>query len=65
MVISNTMGQKSHELGMRTAKKEWIPKTNNVGLVGHTSQKTSSNEVWYFDSGCSRYMTRKIGSLKI
>jgi len=32
-------GHKSHESRMRTAKKEWIPKTNNVGLVGHTSEK--------------------------
>jgi len=57
-------GHKSHELGMRTAKKEWIHKGNNVGLMGHTSQKPSSNEVWYFDSGCSKHMTGKIGYIK-
>jgi len=49
---------------MRTAKKEWIPKGNNVGLMGQTSQKPSSNEVWYFDSGCSRHMTGKIGYIE-
>ena len=52
-------GHKSHELGMRTAKKEWIPKGNYVGLMAHTSQKPSSNEVWYFDNGCSRHITGK------
>ena len=35
-----------------------------MGLVGHTSQKTSSNEVWYFDSGCFRHMTGKIGCIE-
>jgi len=57
-------GHKSHESGMRTAKKEWIPKVNNVGLMDHTSQESSSNEVWYFDSGCSRHMTGKIGYIE-
>ena len=57
-------GHKSHESGMRTAKKEWIPKFNNVGLMGHISQKPSSNEVQYFDSGCSRHMTGKIGYIE-
>jgi len=50
---------KSSESKMRNVKKEWMPKSNNVGLMVHTSQKTSSNEVWYFDSGCSRHMTEE------
>jgi len=50
---------KSFESEMRNVKKEWMPKSNNVGLMVHTSQKPSSNEVWYFDSGCSRHMTGK------
>jgi len=57
-------GHKSHESAMRTTKKEWIPKVNNVGLMGHTSKKSLSNEVWYFDSGCSRHMTGKIGYIE-
>jgi len=40
-----------------------MPKSTNVGLMGHTCQKLSSNEVWYFDSGCSRNMTGKISYL--
>jgi hypothetical protein len=50
---------KSSESEMRNVKKEWMPKSNNVGLVGHTSKKPAFNEVWYFDSGCSRHMTGK------
>jgi len=57
-------GYKSYESEMRTAKKEWMPKSNNVGLMGHTSQKPSSNEVWYFDSGCSRNITGKISYIE-
>jgi len=37
-------------------KKEWRPKC--VGLIAHTSLRASSSEDWYFDSGCSRHMTR-------
>jgi len=37
-------------------KKEWRP--NCVGLISHTSLRASSSEDWYFDSGCSRHMTR-------
>ncbi|WJX67153.1 hypothetical protein P8452_51646 [Trifolium repens] len=40
-----------------TIKKEWRPKSENVGLIAHTSLRTSSREDWYFDSGCSRHMT--------
>jgi hypothetical protein len=29
----------------------------SVGLVGHIFKKSTSNEVWYFDSGCSKHMT--------
>jgi hypothetical protein len=32
--------------------------------MGHTSQKPSSDEFWYFDSGCSRHMTGKISYLE-
>jgi len=48
---------KSSQSEMRNVKKEWMPKSNNVGLMVHTSQKPSSIEVWYFNSGCSRHMT--------
>jgi hypothetical protein len=34
-----------------------MPKSVNVGLVGHISKRSTSNEVWYFDSGCSKHMT--------
>jgi len=50
---------KSHEPEVRNVKKEWYPKSNNVGLMIHTSQKSSSNDIWYFDSGDSRHMTGK------
>jgi len=53
-----------HKSGMRTTRKKWIPKSNNVGLMGHSSQKPSSSEVWYFDSGCSRHMTGKISYIE-
>jgi hypothetical protein len=36
---------------------KWIPKSDNVGLVEHTSKKSTSKEVWYFDSGYSKHMT--------
>jgi len=52
-------GHKSHEPEVRNVKKEWMPKSNNVGLMVHTSKKSSSNDIWYFDSGCSRHMTGK------
>jgi len=50
---------KSSEPEARNVKKEWMSKSNNVGPMVHTSQKSSSNDIWYFDSGCSRQMTRK------
>ena len=39
---------KSSGSEIRNDKIGWIPKSNNVGLMGHTSQKSSSHEVWYF-----------------
>ena len=30
----------------------------NTGLISHTSLIASSKEDWYFDSGCSKHMTR-------
>jgi hypothetical protein len=38
-------------------KKQWKPKSEDVGLIAHTSLRASSREDWYFDSGCSRHMT--------
>jgi hypothetical protein len=38
-------------------KKEWKRKSDEVGLIAHTSLRASSREDWYFDSGCSRHMT--------
>ena len=38
-------------------KKKWIPKSENIALIAHTSLRTSTREDWYFDSGCSRHMT--------
>jgi hypothetical protein len=46
---------KLHEPVVNCVKKEWRPKC--VGLIAHTSLRASSNEDWYFDSGCSRHMT--------
>jgi hypothetical protein len=43
--------------GVGAGKKEWKPKSENVGLIAHTSLRASSREDWYFDSGCSRHMT--------
>jgi hypothetical protein len=43
--------------GVGAGKKEWKPKSENVGLIAHTSLRASSKEDWYFDSGCSRHMT--------
>lgn len=46
--------------GKRThAKKEWKPKEIISCLIAHTSLRVSSMEDWYFDSGCSRHMTRE------
>jgi len=55
---------KSHESEMRSVRKEWMPKGNNVGLMSHASQKPSSNKVWYFDSGCSKQMIGKISHIE-
>jgi hypothetical protein len=46
---------KLHEPVVSHGRMEWRP--NYVGLVAHTSLRASSNEDWYFDSGCSRHMT--------
>ncbi|KAK2423598.1 cysteine-rich RECEPTOR kinase [Trifolium repens] len=40
-----------------SVRKVWQPKTENKGLIAHTSLRASSREDWYFDSGCSRHMT--------
>jgi len=48
--------QNVHEPKLKNVKK-WKPKSDNVGLMALTSIKTSLNENWYFDSGCSRHMT--------
>jgi len=34
------------------------PRSVYTGLIAHTSLRASSKEDWYFDSGCSRHMTR-------
>jgi len=39
------------------SKKKWIPRSVISGLIAHTSLRASFKEDWYFDSGCSRYMT--------
>jgi len=49
-------GHKSRDLKRKNVKKNWMPKCNNVGLMVHTSLGTSSSDIWYFDSGCSRHM---------
>jgi hypothetical protein len=36
---------------------KWIPEDTIVGLTGHISKNSTDNEVWYFDSGCSKHMT--------
>ena len=50
--------QRPLEPELSNVKKEWIPKCDNVGLIAHTSLRASFREDWYFDSGCSRHMTR-------
>jgi len=52
----NQSGHKSRNPKKKHIKKNWIPKCNHVGLMVHTSLETSSSDVWYFDSGCSRHM---------
>jgi len=39
---------------------KWMPKSVNVGLVGHISKGSTSNVIWYFDSGCSKHMTGNV-----
>ncbi|XP_057432497.1 uncharacterized protein LOC130725270 [Lotus japonicus] len=38
-------------------RQEWKPKGGIHALIAHTSLRVSSEEDWYFDSGCSRHMT--------
>lgn len=54
---------KLYEPVVNYGKMEWRPKC--VGLIAHTSLRASSNENWYFDSGCSRHMQGWIDFLKI
>jgi len=48
---------RSEQYQLKPTKMKWIPRSANVGLIVQTSLKASSNEDWYFDSGCSRHMT--------
>jgi hypothetical protein len=54
----NQSKHKLSESEVRNVKKDWLSKSNNVGLMVHTSQRVSSSEDWYFDNGCSKHMTR-------
>jgi len=54
----NQAEHESPEPVVRNAKKMWKSKSDNVGLMAHISLRTSSKKNWYFDSGCSRHMTR-------
>jgi hypothetical protein len=49
--------QPEHSSEVQSAKKEWKPKSEEIGLIAHTSLRVPSREDWYFDSGCSRHMT--------
>ncbi|XP_050919249.1 uncharacterized protein LOC127136771 [Lathyrus oleraceus] len=40
-------------------KKVWKPKVKGTSLISHTSLRVSSREDYYFDSGCSKHMTRE------
>jgi len=48
---------KSRDPEKKNVKKNWTLKSNNAGLMVHTFLGTSSSDIWYFDSGCSRHMT--------
>src|ERR1044072_2836804 len=41
----------------KSAKKAWRVKGMESAQIAYTSLKVSSEEDWYFDSGCSRHMT--------
>jgi len=51
--------QKSHESGMRTAKKEWIPKGNNVGLMARLLKNLHLMKSGILTVDVSRHMTGK------
>jgi hypothetical protein len=57
-----------HETGATPSvpnkKKEWKTRPDETGLVAHATDRLSSREVWYFDSGCSKHMTGVAGYLK-
>jgi hypothetical protein len=53
----NQPRHKSRDPKKKGVKKNWTPKCNQAGLKVHTSLGTSSSDIWYFDSGCSRHMT--------
>ncbi|KAG9446265.1 hypothetical protein H6P81_012393 [Aristolochia fimbriata] len=40
----------------------WIKKETSL-YAAHTAQKAASDGIWYFDSGCSRHMTRNAKNL--
>jgi len=53
----NQSGHKSRDLEKKHVMKNWKSRCNHAWLMLHTSQGTSSSDVWYFDNGCSRHMT--------
>ena len=48
----------SKQFQQKHYKKRWTFRSINTGLITHTSLRASSKEDWYFDSGCSRHMTK-------
>ncbi|MCH79943.1 gag-pol polyprotein [Trifolium medium] len=50
----NRHGYPGHHL---QSMSKWKPK-GEFALIAHTSLRASSSEDWYFDSGCSKHMTR-------
>lgn len=41
------------------ARKVWKPKITTTCLITYTTLRVSSREYQYYDSGCSRHMTRE------
>jgi DNA-dependent RNA polymerase auxiliary subunit epsilon len=63
--LPQQLRQKAHKSRRITVRKVWKPKSYNVELMAHISQKTLSKERWYFDSGCSLHMTGSKDMLNI
>ena len=63
-LIGYEKSQEFENFNITKIKNQWIVKKKAIYLVVNTILKTINNNLWYLDSGCSKYMLGDKGQFK-